>query len=69
MNESDGEVVVFGAKRWDHRSREELTESAIPCHDPHVGGDFTCSNLYALTVLVAKSQRITLCTTTLSWDK
>ena len=31
--DGEGEVAVFSAKRWDRRNREDLIESATPCHD------------------------------------
>ena len=30
--------MFFSAKRWDHRNRADLIESATPCHDAQVGG-------------------------------
>ena len=32
----EGEIAVFGAKRWDRRSRADLIESVTPCHDAQV---------------------------------
>ena len=36
----EGEVAVFSAKRWDHRNRADLIESATPCHDAQVVGSY-----------------------------
>ena len=33
FGEGEGEVVVFIAKRWDHRNSKALIESANTCHD------------------------------------
>ena len=54
--EGEGEVAVFGAKRWDSRGSEALIKSATTCHDAHVVGSYRVSNPLHLTVLTAKSE-------------
>ena len=36
--EGEGEVAVFSAKHWDHRSSKALIESATPHFDAQVVG-------------------------------
>ena len=57
--EGEGEVVVFGAKRWDRRRRAGLIESANPCHDAQVVGSYRGSNQFHLIVLTSKSEDYT----------
>ena len=50
--EVEGEVAFFSAKRWDHRNRADLIESATPCHDAQVVGPHP-------TILAAMSEDYT----------
>ena len=59
IDEGEGEVAFFSAKRWDRRNRAELIESATPCHDPQVVGFYRVSNQLRLTVLASKSEDYT----------
>ena len=56
IDEDEGEVAVFSAKRWDRRSSKALIESATLCHDAQVAGPYWVSNPLRLTVLTAKSE-------------
>ena len=55
----EGEVAFFSAKRWDRRRREDLIESATPCHDAQMVGLYLGSNPVRTTVLAAKSEDYT----------
>ena len=57
--EGEGEVAFFSAKRWDRRNRENLIESATPCHDARVVGLYRDSNPLRLTILAAMSEDYT----------
>ena len=57
--ESEGEVAVFSAKRWDRRNRADLIDSATACHDAQVVGSYRGSNPLHLTVLTSKSEDYT----------
>ncbi len=46
-----GEGAVFSAKCWDRRSREDLIESGIPCHDTPALRLYLGSDPVHLTVL------------------
>ena len=59
MEEGEGEVAFFSAKRWDRRNRADLIESATPCHDAQVVGPYRDSNPLRLTVLAAMSEDYT----------
>ena len=59
MCKGEGEVAFFSAKRWDHRYRADLIESATPCRDTQVVGPCRDSNLLRLTVLDAMSEDYT----------
>ena len=54
--EGEGEVAVFSAKRWYPRNREDLIQSATPCHDARVVGSYRGSNSLHMTVLTSKSK-------------
>ena len=59
LSSSEGEVAFFSAKRWDRRNREDLIESATPCHDAQVVGPYRDSNPLRLTTLDAMSEDYT----------
>ena len=59
LNEGEGEVAFFSAKRWDRRNRADLIESATPCHDAQVVGLYRESNPLRLTILAAMSEDYT----------
>ena len=58
----EGEVVVFSARCWDHRTREDLIESKSPFNEAQVAGLYQVSN----PVCQLQSQMITVhhCATT-----
>ena len=47
------------AKRWDCRNRDDLIESATPCHDAQVVGLYRDLNPLCLTILAAMSEDYT----------
>ena len=49
----------FSVKRRDRRSRADLIESVIPCHDTYVVGSYRVSNPLRLTALAAMSDGYT----------
>ena len=54
--------MVFKARQWDRKSKEDLIKSSIPCHDAQVAGLRLESSPARLTVLAARS--VEHCTTT-----
>ena len=50
-----GEVAVFGTKNCGRRSRQDITESVISCHDHEVVGHYLDSNLVQQNVLATKA--------------
>ena len=56
QKKGEGELAFFSAKRWDHRNRADLIESATLCHDAYVVGSYRVSNPLRLTVRPAKSE-------------
>ena len=51
LDEGEGEVAVFSAKRWDCRNRADLIESTTPYHDAQVVGSCQGLNPLHMTVL------------------
>ena len=51
--EGEGEVAFFSPKRWDHRNRADLIESATPCYDAQVVWLYQDSIPLRLTILGA----------------